>query len=64
MSSRKGKKATRNNPLFHEQLKAKHGIWLTPLAWENLQAEAKTQEISVSELIEQYARTLKVHCNK
>jgi hypothetical protein len=58
MSSRTGKKAMRDNPLFYDELKARHGIWLTPKAWENLQTEAKRQNLSVSELIEQYARKL------
>jgi branched-subunit amino acid aminotransferase/4-amino-4-deoxychorismate lyase len=54
---RKGKKATRDQPLFYEELKKKHGIWLTNTAWEILVVQADIEEISVSEFLERYARS-------
>lgn len=55
MSTRKGKKAVRNVPLFHDQVKKAHHILLTPAAWQRLQQRAKEQGISVSELVERWA---------
>lgn len=57
MSSRKGKKAVRNIPLFYDEKKRVHGITLTDFAWEGLSALAQQQQISVSELVERWART-------
>ncbi|BBD65407.1 hypothetical protein NIES4072_09180 [Nostoc commune NIES-4072] len=54
---RKGKKATRDQPLFYEELKYKHGIWLTNTAWEILVIQAGNQDISISELLERFARS-------
>ncbi|MEH2132161.1 MAG: hypothetical protein V7K86_16350 [Nostoc sp.] len=54
---RKGKKATRNQPLFYEELKKKHGIWLTNTSWEILVMQAAIEEISISEFLERYARS-------
>ncbi|WP_414583068.1 hypothetical protein [Scytonema sp. PCC 10023] len=55
MSTRKGKKAVKNVPLFHDEVKTRHHILLTPTAWQRLQQRAKEQEISVSELVERWA---------
>ncbi len=55
MSTRKGKKPVRNVPLLHEELKAKHTVWLTPTAWDRLQKKAANDGISVSELLEKIA---------
>ncbi|BAZ26205.1 CopG/DNA-binding domain-containing protein [Kalymmatonema gypsitolerans NIES-4073] len=55
MSTRKGKKAVKNVPLFHDEVKTRHHILLTPTAWQRLQQRAKEQGISVSELIECWA---------
>ncbi|WP_414581405.1 hypothetical protein [Scytonema sp. PCC 10023] len=55
MSIRKGKKAVKNVPLFHDEVKTRHHILLTPTAWQRLQQRAKDQGISVSELIERWA---------
>ncbi|NMG05698.1 hypothetical protein DP117_02025 [Brasilonema sp. UFV-L1] len=57
MSSRKGKKAVRGVPLFYDEKKRVHGITLTNFVWEGLTALAHQQQISVSELIERWART-------
>lgn len=56
MSSRKGKKAVRDVPLFYDEKKRVHGITLTDFAWESLGTLARQQQISVSELIERWAR--------
>ncbi|BAY49109.1 CopG domain protein DNA-binding domain protein [Kalymmatonema gypsitolerans NIES-4073] len=63
MSSRKGKKAIKNVPIFHEELKAKHTVWLTPQAWERLQSKAISSGISVSELLEKIATELNLDCS-
>ncbi|BAZ27519.1 hypothetical protein NIES4073_84420 [Kalymmatonema gypsitolerans NIES-4073] len=57
MSSRKGKKAVRDVPLFYDEKKRVHGITLTDFAWQGLSALARQQQISVSEFIERWART-------
>ncbi len=60
MSTGKGKKRTKNTPVFYNEIKKQRGINLTDTAWEILARQAKIEEISVSELIERYARNLDV----
>lgn len=55
---RKGKKAVRNQPLFYGEVKKKHGVWLTDVAWQKLKSVAIADGVSVSELLERYARGL------
>ena len=55
MSSRKGKKAVRNIPLFHDEVKKRHHVLLTPTAWQRLQDLAASHGTSASELIEFWA---------
>ncbi|HLO88566.1 MAG TPA: hypothetical protein VK203_26650 [Nostocaceae cyanobacterium] len=58
MSTRKGKKRIKNTPVLYDEIKKQRGINLTDTAWEILARTAKIQQISVSELIERYARSL------
>ncbi|MBE9057933.1 hypothetical protein [Sphaerospermopsis sp. LEGE 08334] len=58
MSTGKGKKRIKNTPVLYDEIKKQRGINLTDTAWEILARQAKTEKISVSELIERYARTL------
>ncbi|HLP87344.1 MAG TPA: hypothetical protein VK184_01905 [Nostocaceae cyanobacterium] len=58
MSTGKGKKRVKNTPVLYDEVKKQRGINLTDTAWEILARTAKTQQISVSELIERYARNL------
>lgn len=63
MSSRIGKKGLKGQPIYYEQVKHKHTIWLTDESWLMLQKEAKQQKTSVSELIEKYSQLLKLAQN-
>jgi hypothetical protein len=56
MSTRKGKKAVKGIPLFHDEVKQTHGIKLTDTAWKKLGEIAKALKISRSELVERIAR--------
>jgi len=56
MSTRKGQKGQKNIPYFHDKIKTRHNVLLTPTAWQNLQDKAKTKGMSVSEIIERWAR--------
>ncbi|MFH7028626.1 MAG: hypothetical protein ACHBN1_25335 [Heteroscytonema crispum UTEX LB 1556] len=56
MSTIKGIKGQRDLPIFHEQVKKPHTVLLTPLAWDKLRAMADEKDISISELIENWAR--------
>lgn len=60
MSTRIGKKGLRGQPIYHEQVKRKHTIWLTDESWLILQNKGKQQKTSVSELIEKYAHSLQL----
>ncbi len=59
MSTRKSIKGTKNTPFIYDEVKKKHGIFLTPSSWEWLQEKAKSEGTSVSELIEQLVRERK-----
>lgn len=52
------KKRLRNIPVLHDEVKAKRTVVLTPTAWENIKAEAQRQDLSASELIEQWGRRI------
>ena len=56
MSSRKGKKGLKNTPLFYEEVKTKHSIMMTPVAWDLLQKRAQEHGVSVSEFLERWIR--------
>ena len=56
MSTRKGQKGQKNIPYLHDEVKTKRTVLLTPTAWENLKTKAEDKGISISELIEQWAR--------
>ncbi|MFB8787662.1 MAG: hypothetical protein U7123_02120 [Potamolinea sp.] len=56
MSTGKGKKRTRNNPIFYEELKKGHEISLTDSSWNKLKILAKNKGLSVSEFVEQWVR--------
>ena len=52
----KGQKRVKNTPVFYDEMKKRRGINLTDTAWGILARRAKIEKISVSELIERYAR--------
>ena len=56
MSTRKGKKGVKNIPMFYEEIKKKHGIWLTDSSWLGAKEKALRNELSASEYIEQLIR--------
>ncbi|OKH52769.1 hypothetical protein NIES2130_31535 [Scytonema sp. HK-05] len=56
MSIRKGQKGQKNIPYLHDEVKTKRTVLLTPTAWDILKTKAKTKNISISELMEQWAR--------
>jgi hypothetical protein len=59
MDKKKGAKRTRNNPVLHDELKRKHTVWLTDSSWRALEIESALQGVSVSELVEKYAQSVK-----
>ena len=56
MSTRKGKKGVKNIPMFYDEIKKKHGIWLTDSSWLGAKEKALTNDLSASEYIEQLIR--------
>ncbi|MDF5730677.1 MAG: hypothetical protein PUP92_22310 [Rhizonema sp. PD38] len=56
MSIRKGVKGQKNIPIFHDEVKERHTIVLTPTAWLKLKNMAQKQGLSISEKIEQWVR--------
>lgn len=56
MQPGKGKKRIKNVPVFYEELKKKHSIFLTDSAWRKLQGIAKLNKTSVSQIIERLVR--------
>jgi len=52
------KKRLKNVPVLHNEIKTKRTVVLTPTAWENIKNEAKRRNISASELIEEFGRTI------
>lgn len=60
MSIKKGQKRIKNIPVLHDEVKERHQIVVTPTAWNNMKQEAIERGISISELIEEFGRHLKV----
>ena len=58
MSTKKGKKRIKNVPVLHNELKKRHGVLLTDTAWEALKKKAKEDGISISEMIEAWAKKM------
>lgn len=56
MQPPKGKKRIKNVPVFYDEVKKKHSIFLTDSAWSKLQGIAKLNKTSVSEIIEKLVR--------
>ncbi len=52
------RKRLRNVPVLHSEVKQRHQIVVTPTAWGTMKKEADSRGISVSELIEGFARSL------
>lgn len=57
MATGKGQKRVRNSPVFYDEMKKVHELMFTPTAWQKLQNKAKQQGVSVSEMIEIWARS-------
>jgi len=59
MSSEKlGKKRVKNQPILHDEVKKSRHVFLTPSSWEKMRTSAFDQGISISELIERWARKI------
>jgi aspartate/tyrosine/aromatic aminotransferase len=56
ISTRKGQKRLKNQPVLHQQLKRPRTIWLTPETWEQMQELAAKNGLSSSEYVEQLIR--------
>ncbi len=54
----KGIKRIKNQPVLHDELKSSRHLFLTPTTWEKMKSCAKKQGISVSELVEEWARNI------
>jgi hypothetical protein len=59
MTTKKGLKRIKNQPVYHDEIKGKRTVFLTPTAWDNIKDEAKNRGISASELVEEWGRRLK-----
>lgn len=58
MSTGKGKKRVRNQPVLYSELKQKHSVSLTATAWKKLQALAIDADLSTSEYLEKMIRAI------
>jgi hypothetical protein len=56
--NRASKKQLKNIPILHDEVKTKKTVVLTPTAWETMKVEARIRGISISELIEEFGRSL------
>ncbi|NMG05640.1 hypothetical protein DP117_01705 [Brasilonema sp. UFV-L1] len=56
MSTGKGKKRVKNQPVLYNELKKVHGISLTDSSWNKLKDMAQTEGLSVSEYVERWLR--------
>ncbi|MEC4812971.1 MAG: hypothetical protein SAK29_06820 [Scytonema sp. PMC 1069.18] len=56
MSRKKGIKGQKNVPILYDEVKERHTILLTPTAWMKLKSMAEVRDISISEVIENWAR--------
>jgi hypothetical protein len=61
MSTEKGKKRIRNQPVYHDELKKRRGVWLTDTAWHKLQYCAAQEQTSASEFLETLLRANLFH---
>ncbi|NEO89523.1 MAG: hypothetical protein F6K56_04380 [Moorea sp. SIO3G5] len=52
----KSGKRMRGVPAHYDELKKRHGIWLTDTTWKWLQLSAKESGVSVGEYIESWVR--------
>jgi hypothetical protein len=59
MSTGKGVKRTKNQPVFYNEPKKEHSLMLTDTVWNILKENAKLNKMSVSEYVEQVSRGLK-----
>jgi hypothetical protein len=58
MTTKKGQKRLKNIPILHDEVKTKRTVVLTPTAWQNIKDEANRQNLSASELIEEWGRRI------
>ena len=58
MTTEKGQKRIKNIPILHSEVKERHQIVVTPTAWKNMKREASRRGVSISELIEEFGRTI------
>ncbi|OKH56156.1 hypothetical protein [Scytonema sp. HK-05] len=56
MTTSKGKKRVKNNPVLYDSLKKQKGIWLTTETWGLIEQQAVLNNLSRSEYIEQLIR--------
>ncbi|KST68755.1 hypothetical protein BC008_02000 [Mastigocoleus testarum BC008] len=56
MTTRKGKKRIKNQPILHEELKKMRGVYLTESSWLGAKEKAIRSGLSASEYIEQLIR--------
>lgn len=56
MSTGKGKKRIKNQPVLYQGLKKQRGVWLTDDSWQKAQEKAVRLGISTSEYLEQLIR--------
>ena len=57
-----GKKRLRNIPILHDQVKKKRTIALTDTAYEAMSEAARSENISLSEFVERWARQINLPC--
>ena len=56
MTTGRGKKRVKNEPVLYSSLKKQKGIWLTLETWELIEVEAARNKISRSEYVERLIR--------
>ncbi len=57
MSTGKGKKRIKNQPVLYNELKKQRAIWLTNKSWYKVQEKAVQSGISASEYLENLIRS-------
>lgn len=58
MTTEKGQKRIKNQPVYHDEIKGKRTVFLTQTAWDSIKNEAKSRGISASELVEEWGRRI------
>lgn len=58
MTTKKGIKRIKSQPVYHDEIKGKRTVFLTPTAWDNIKKEAASRRISASELVEEWGRRI------